>query len=134
MAMSMLRFTPIYGSLLVMLVLFLAYRITIFRRQEKVGLNDNNASDKMRCAIRAHGNAVENIPLALLLLLFLELNQLTPWLMHVFGVSLLIARGLHAWGLSTNSGTSFGRFYGTALTWLCMAAMAVVNLLIIFTR
>lgn len=134
MAMSMLRFTPIYGSLLVILVLFLAYRITGFRRRENVGLNENNASPQMRCAIRAHANAVENIPLALLLLLFLELNQLTPWLMHIFGLSLLLARGLHAWGLSRHSGPSFGRFYGTALTWLCMAAMAVVNLLIIFTR
>ena len=134
MTMSILRFTPIYGSLLVFLVLFLAYRVTVFRRLEKVGLNDSKSSPQMRCAIRAHANAIENIPLALILLLFLELNHLTPWLMHVFGITLLVARGMHAWGLSHHSGTSFGRFYGTVLTWLCMAAMAGVNLLIVLSR
>lgn len=130
----MLRFTPIYGSLLVLLVLFLAYRVTLFRRREKVGLNEKNGSPQLRCAVRAHANAVENIPLALLLMLFLELNHLTPWLFHAFGVTLLLGRALHAWGLSGFSGMSPGRYYGTLLTWLSMAGMALVNVLIVVTR
>jgi uncharacterized membrane protein YecN with MAPEG domain len=134
MTLTILRFTPIYAGLLVLLVLFLAYRVTTFRRSEAISLGDEKGSSAMKRAVRVHANAVENLPLALLLLLMLELNQLTPWLMHVFGVSLLVARGLHAWGFSQRSGVSFGRFYGTLLTWLCMAAMATVNILIIATR
>ena len=75
-----------------------------------------------------------NVFAALVLLLMLELNHLTPWLLHVFGLLLLGSRIAHAWGLSRRMGPSPGRFYGTALGWLTMAAMAVVNILIVVSR
>ena len=46
--------------------------------------------------IRAHANAAEYVPLALLLLLILELNQTQPMLLHVFGCVLIAGRILHA--------------------------------------
>jgi len=134
MGIMILRFTPVYGGLLALLVIFLGYRVTLFRRRESIAFGDNDGTKAMKCAVRAHANAVENIPLALLLLLMLELNQLTPWLMHVFGLTLLLSRGMHAWGLSHRMGGSKGRFHGTALTWVCIVTMAVVNILIIFSR
>ncbi len=130
----MLTFSPIYASLLVALILFLAYRVVTFRRGEGVSLGDEKGSAAMKRAVRAHANAVENIPAALILLVLLELNHLNPWIFHVFGIVLVVARVLHAWGLSRANGPSFGRFYGTALTWLCMAGMAVVNILVVVTR
>lgn len=134
MGMMVLRFTPIYAGLLAILVIFLAYRVTGFRRAEGISLGDGTGSKAMKGAVRAHANAIENIPLGLLLLLILELNHLTPWLLHVFGVSLFVGRALHAWGLSQRNGPSFGRFYGTILTWLSIAGMAVVNILVVITR
>ena len=130
----MLYISPIYIAILTALVLVLAYRVTTFRRGESISLGDEGCSKAMKSAIRAHGNAVENIPLALILLIALELNHLTPWMLHVFGLTLVVARGLHAWGLSHRNGISFGRLYGTALTWLCMAVMLLVNVLIVVTR
>ncbi len=130
----MLVISPIYGSLLAILVLVLAYRVTLFRRKEGIALGDEQGSKAMKSAVRAHANAIENIPIGLLLLLMLELNHLTPWLMHVFGVLLLGSRISHAWGLSHRMGPSKGRFYGTTITWLTIAAMAAVNLLILATR
>ncbi len=127
----MLSVTIFYAAILVALVLFLAYRVTGFRRGEGVSLGDQNASKAMHSAIRAHANAVENIPLALLLLLMLELNYLNDWLLHVFGILLVVSRVLHAYGLSQRNGPSFGRFYGTAITWLTMAAMIVVNIIVV---
>ncbi|MDX1453092.1 MAG: MAPEG family protein [Oleiphilaceae bacterium] len=112
----------------------MAYRVVTFRRGEGIALGDEKGSRAMKSAVRAHANAVENIPVALVLLLMLELNHLTPWLLNVFGIVLLASRVAHAWGLSRANGPSPGRFYGTAITWLCMAAMAAVNLLIVFTR
>ncbi|KZY79952.1 hypothetical protein A3740_26420 [Oleiphilus sp. HI0068] len=64
----------------------------------------------------------------------LELNHLTPWLIHVFGLTLLLSRIAHAYGLSKKNGPTKGRFYGTLFTWLCLLAMAVVNILILVTR
>lgn len=130
----MLTVTPLYGSVLVALIIFLAYRVTTFRRGESIALGDDQSSWGMKRAIRAHANAVENIPAAILLLLMLELNSLTPWLLHLLGVSLVTARIIHAQGLSRKSGPSFGRFYGTILTWLVMLAMVVLNLILLVIR
>lgn len=129
----MFSITPIYASLLVLLIIFLAYRVTGFRRSEAISLGEETGTGAMKRAIRVHANAVENVPLALILLLLLELNQVTPWILHLFGCVLLLGRILHAWGLSQRNGPSFGRFYGTVLTWLGMAAMSVTNLLVILT-
>jgi len=130
----MLSITPIYGSLLALIVIFLAYRVTKFRRKEKIGLGDDLGSNAMKCAVRAHGNAVENIPVGIVLLLILELNYLTPWLLHIFGITLFIGRVVHAWGISASRGPSRARFYGTLFTWLTLILMIIVNLLVIFTR
>jgi len=130
----MLSITPIYGSLLVLIVVMLAYRVTKFRQKEKIGLGEDKGSMAMRCAVRAHGNAVENIPVGIVLLLVLELNYLTSWMLHVFGLMLVISRVAHAWGISASRGPSKARFYGTLFTWLALTLMIAVNLLIIITR
>ena len=130
----MLSITPIYGSLLALLVVMLAYRVTRFRQKEKIGLGDDLGSNAMKCAVRAHGNAVENIPVSIILLLILELNYLTPWMLHVFGLMLVMSRVAHAWGVSASRGPSKARFYGTLFTWLALTLMIAVNLLIIITR
>ncbi|MFT5717962.1 MAG: putative membrane protein YecN with MAPEG domain [Oleiphilaceae bacterium] len=130
----MLSITPIYGSLLALIIVLLAYRVTTFRQKEKIGLGDDLGSTAMKCAVRAHGNAVENIPIGVVLLLILELNYLTPWLLHVFGVMLVLSRISHACGISAGCGPSKARFYGTLFTWLALVLMIAVNLLIIITR
>lgn len=68
-------------------------------------------------AIRVHGNFVEYVPLILILLLLLELGGLAPLWLHPMGIALTLGRILHAWGLSTSPGESFGRAVGTGLTW-----------------
>ncbi len=132
--LAQLTYTPIYAALLAILVILLGARVIKFRRKEKVGLGHEKGSTAMVCAVRAHANAVENIPLALVLLLMLELNQLQPWLLHVLGLMLLVGRVLHAWGMSSFGGVSFGRFYGMVLTWLSILAMVLINLLVVLTR
>ena len=130
----MLSVSPIYISLLTLLIIFLAYRVTTFRRSEKISLGDNNGSKAMKSAIRAHANAVENIPIAAVLLLMLEINAVNSILLHLFGLILLLSRYAHAWGLSKKNGATPGRFYGTLFTWLCVVVMLVVNLIVVFIR
>ena len=78
--------------------------------------------------IRVHANFTENVPIALALMALLELSGLAaPWLWSL-GSVLLIARVLHSIGLSGNSGNSFGRFWGTLLTWVVLAAMALLGI------
>lgn len=122
-----MRITGIYAALATLLVLILAARVVLVRSTRKVGIGDGGDRDLVK-RIRAHANALENLPLALLLLLLLELNQMQPMWLHVFGSALILARIAHAIGLSRTSGYSFGRFAGIALTWLVMLAMATLLL------
>jgi uncharacterized membrane protein YecN with MAPEG domain len=68
------------------------------------------------------------VPLALILLLLLELNQTQPLWLHGFGIVVILSRLLHAFGLSRGAGVSAGRMYGILGTWLVIAAMAVLLL------
>jgi uncharacterized membrane protein YecN with MAPEG domain len=97
----------------------------LFRTTARVGLGDGNNPDLLK-RIRVHANAVEYVPFYLLLMLILELNQTAPILIHVFGIALVIARVLHAWGVSRHSGNSAGRAVGAGLTVLMMVLMALL--------
>jgi uncharacterized membrane protein YecN with MAPEG domain len=70
-------------------------------------------------AIRAHGNATEYIPAALVGLVTLALfDPATPlWLLHAAGICLTAGRILHAVGLSTST-INAGRVIGIMLTWV----------------
>ena len=111
--------TSIYAALLGLLILLLAYRVVMLRRKLQVGIGTNGEKVLAR-AIRVHGNAIEYIPMCLLLMAFAEMQQASSWLMHTAGGGLLLARILHAFGLSRSVGKSFGRFYGVILTWAVM--------------
>lgn len=114
--------TGFYAALLALLALILAGRVVRRRGQIRIGVGDGGDADLM-LRQRVHGNLLEYVPLALLLLLLVELAQAPAWTVHLFGATLLLGRLLHAWGLAHSAGTSFGRFVGTALTWLVMLAM-----------
>lgn len=125
--MPMPQITALYAAILGLLAMVLAMRVVLGRRSRRVGLGDGGDAELAR-RIRVHGNYIENVPLALLLMLLLELTNVAGTWLHVFGIVLVIGRVLHAWGLSGHSGTSTGRFVGTLLTWLAIVAMCVLLL------
>ena len=116
--------TLLYAGLCTILVVFLAVRVAQWRVRHKIGLGDGG-DRQLLMRVRAHANAVENMPLVLLLLGGMELNGYNSGLIHGFGSVLVVSRIGHAWGLSHSSGTSKGRFLGSLFTWLLMLAMAV---------
>jgi uncharacterized membrane protein YecN with MAPEG domain len=117
--------TLLYAGLCTLLVLYLAGRVIAGRRGKKVGIGDGGDHELQR-RIRVHANAIEYLPLALILLGGMELNGYPVAVIHAFGVLLLISRLLHAWGLSRHSGVSHGRFIGTLFTLLLMVSMALL--------
>jgi uncharacterized protein len=123
------KITLIFTALHIFLMLFLAYRVVGHRRTARIGLG-TNGDYMLERKVRVHANFVENVPLALLALALLELCGLAPLWLYVFGAMLFVGRILHAVGLSKKSGTSFGRFYGTLLTWIALVAMAATGLAI----
>ncbi len=119
--------TALYSALLCLLLLMLALPISRLRMRERIGIGDGDHPQLAR-AIRAHANAVEWVLPVLLLLLVAELNRAPPLLLHACGIVLVIARVLHAFGLSRTAGSSSGRFAGAGLTWATLAVLAAWNL------
>ena len=115
--------TLLYAGLCTVLVIILAVRVAYWRFRHKIGIGDGGDRELLK-RVRAHANAIENLPLALILLGGMELNGSGTPLIHGFGSLLFVSRVAHAWGLSRSSGTSTGRFLGSLFTWLLMLAMA----------
>jgi uncharacterized membrane protein YecN with MAPEG domain len=115
--------TLLYAGLCALLVLFLATRVAVWRYSHRIGLGDGGDRELLK-RVRAHGNAVEYLPLSLILLGGMELNGYSPRLIHGFGIALLLSRVAHAWGVSREAGASPGRLGGIVVTWGVMLAMA----------
>jgi uncharacterized protein len=122
-----MRITGIYAALAVILIIILAIRVVAYRRTHKIGMGDGDDVE-LRKRIRAHGNAIEYVPLYLVLLLLLELDQTLPTLIHTFGIILIVARLAHAWGVSHHTGISPGRAIGVVLTFGGLLAMSLLLL------
>lgn len=114
-----------YAALGALLILVLAMRVMWLRNRQGVGIG-HGGHEVLARAIRAHANATEYLPVALLLLALLALEQTRPGWLHVLGTALIAGRVLHALGLSGSAGRSFGRVTGIALTLLATLAMAVL--------
>jgi len=113
----------LFAALHALMMLFLAARVVLHRRSAQVGIGDGGDKYLLR-KIRVHGNFIEYVPMALLLLALLELSGLAAMWLWTLGGGLLLGRTLHAIGLSKRSGISIPRFWGTVLTWLVLIAMA----------
>ena len=114
MLLTHLQVFALYAAINAAIILILAVLVTRARRKHKVLLGDGSNPDLLR-AQRAHGNAVEYVPLALILLLTLASLKASLIVIHVIGALLTFGRILHAVGLSRSSGVSIGRAGGTLL-------------------
>lgn len=119
--------TTMYAALLGLLLIFLSDMVSRSRKRSDISLGHGD-DPMLERAMRAHGNFVEYVPLGLILLLLLELKDLTPWALHVLGAMLLVGRLLHAYGMMRPDGALSGRYWGTALTWLMILGASLANL------
>jgi len=120
--------SPLYIGLSALLLIVLSVRVMMLRGKHVVGVGDGGHAD-LQLAMRVQANFVEYVPLALLLLLCVDLVGDSKWIVHVLGILLLVGRVLHAQGLSQNSGRSFGRAAGVVLTFLVLVVSAVLAIL-----
>lgn len=116
--------TAFYAALLTILLVVFGTRVVLARRKNHVSLGDGG-NQSVLTAIRIHGNAAENIPLILVLMLMLEYGGGSYVAMHAYGSTLLVGRLLHAWGLSQPKKVNLFRVAGMALTWLVALGLSV---------
>ena len=118
----------LYAALSALFLVFLSARVIHGRVVFKVDIGDGG-NEEMKRRIRVQANFIEYVPLALILMLFVQQAGFSTWIVHLLGVTLILARVLHAMGLSRFSGVSKGRFIGATATFIVLLAGAVLSLL-----
>lgn len=123
--------TGLYAGILAIIAVFLSIRVVQFRIRTGVGIGDKGQPDLKRVR-RVHANFTEYVPFALLLLALLETLTAPEHAMriHGLGATLVLARVLHALGLSRKPGMTLPRGSGytlTILVMLCCAGMLILH-------
>ncbi len=121
--MPLIKVAALYAGVNILILLALALLVVAGRQKHKIVLGQGENEGFAR-AVRAHANAAEYIPAALLGLLIMALLPapaalLNGWgmLVHAAGLSLTLGRILH--GLGLHAGVlNIGRVAGTLLTFL----------------
>jgi uncharacterized membrane protein YecN with MAPEG domain len=118
--------TPLYAGLLVLWFVLLSVRVVNIRRRGII-FGDNGDVSVTR-VVRAQANFAEYVPLALLLMGFLEVSRFSIYILHALGLTLLIARLAHGSALSFGWQIRSGRVAGAALTFIVLLIEAVLCL------
>jgi uncharacterized membrane protein YecN with MAPEG domain len=119
--------TALYGAILALIIVALGINVTMHRVKLKVSLGDGGNPQMLRM-IRLHGNAVEYIPLALVLMLAYELNGGWHAALHIIGIALVAGRLIQTAAMWSTEIAGPGRGIGQTLTWVSIVALAVLNL------
>ena len=119
--------TGLYAGLLALLLIFLSYRVVMYRRGHMISVGDKGDAELL-IRIRAHGNCAEYAPMALLLILLVELQGAPAMAVHLLGLSLVAGRLAHAYGLNAQPKRMMFRVVGMVLTFgvLGVAALGLI--------
>ena len=122
-----LTITPIYAGVLALMFVVLSFRVIGRRRAAQVRVGDGSDILLQR-RLRVHGNFAEYVPIALVLMLLLELQGKSDIVIHVVGALLIIGRVMHAIGLGREPDLMRCRVLGMVLTFIALIVGAFANL------
>ncbi|NOI98369.1 hypothetical protein F0240_00790 [Vibrio kanaloae] len=117
--------TALYAALLTVLMIWLAIEVIKQRRINLIAHADGGV-ESLQVVRSAQSNAMDYIPITVILMGFLEMNGTNVWFIHVLGVAFLLGRVIHAKGILAKN--LKGRKVGMVLTLICMISLIVLNL------
>jgi uncharacterized protein len=122
--------TPLYAAIFGLMFVGLSVRTLLLRRKlvVAIGTGDNQVLAR---AIRVHSNFAEYVPLALILIFFLETQGWTGIWIHLVCSILLVGRISHAYGVSQVKEKLIFRVIGMASTFMVIVSTAI-RLIIIY--
>lgn len=128
--------TPIYASLLGLILIGLSINVIKGRHKYGAGLGDAN-NIEMRRRIRAQANLAEYAPMFLILLGYAEYQKLQHWAVHLFGLAFLIGRCMHGYSVLKAekydnhklTANPVWRIRGMICTFSCIGFLAIIVLI-----
>ena len=123
--MISLPITSLTALLAGVLILLLTIKVIQLRRRGGVVLGDND--DRILAkAIRGHANAVEQLPIALILMALAEVQGAPQALLIVAAMALILGRALHGIYFAVHGTHWRFRFIGMWLTLAAQMALIVI--------
>ena len=107
--------TALYGGFLALWIMALAWEVGRRRMRHKVLIGIGGVPE-LEAAVRAHGNATETVPIALILMLLAEGMGAPGWLLHLAGLALVTGRVMHGVHFVAGRRDQRFRFWGMILT------------------
>ncbi|AWH87486.1 MAPEG family protein [Limnobaculum parvum] len=117
--------SALYAVLGALLLFKLSLDVVKLRNQYRVPFGDGGFYE-LQMAVRIHGNAVEYIPIALILMVIMEMNGANIWLVHVSGMMLFAGRLSHYYALRHRDWS--WRRSGMIATYISMVMMICANI------
>ena len=96
---ALLSITPLYVALLGLLWVPLTLRVGLYRLKNQINLGDGGDQELLQ-RIRGQGNFTESVPIALVLLVVMELSGASYTWLHTLGALLLAGRLSHYLGIT----------------------------------
>src|SRR6202142_2981714 len=121
-----LLITALYAAILALVILALGINVTVHRVKLRVPIGDGGNPQMLRM-IRLHGNAIEYVPLALVLMLAYEINGGGHTALHVIGIALIAGRLIQTAAMWSTEVPGPGRGIGQSLNWLSIGVLALLN-------
>jgi uncharacterized protein len=116
---------PFYAGIFALLYLALSARVISLRNARRVSLG-TGGDPALERAIRVHGNFIEYVPLALILLGFAEAQRNSMYLLHFLCLALLLGRLAHIYGLTRENTANTWRGLGVMLTFAVLIIAAAL--------
>jgi uncharacterized protein len=121
---AVVHIPAIYAAILALMFVGLSIRTLGMRRRLKIAIGDAGNPEMLR-AMRVHSNFAEYVPLGLLLILLAAGSGADPMLVHFLGLTLLVGRISHAYGVSQSRENYRFRVAGMALTFTSLITSAL---------
>jgi len=116
--------TGLYAAIFGLAIIVLGVSVSMMRVPKKIEHGDGG-DERLRRVIRTHGNFAEFVPLALLVMLILEIEGGSATLLHGLGIVLIVARILHVVGMIGEQDIRPARAGGALLTHLVIGVAAL---------
>jgi uncharacterized membrane protein YecN with MAPEG domain len=91
---ALLSVTPLYAALLGLLFIPFTARVGLYRVKNKILIGDGADPELLR-RVRGQGNFIETVPLALILLIVMDLSGASSTWLHCLGSLLVFGRICH---------------------------------------
>ena len=119
-----MRIVLLYAGILTLLFVALSVRTVRLRGRLRIAIG-HGQDEALQRAVRVHANFAEYVPLALLLIAFVEATGRPAWVVHALGLLLVIGRIVHAIGVSRVDERFAFRVAGMTLTFAVLTVAAL---------